>query len=202
MDQRMLAKKTNNLTQRLDDLEKSMVAFTTAVNDGFQRIDNQLGNQVGGLTQVMDAIVTILGLENVQKTLVELQMEKEKARIEAEKAKGEADARALAEGVANGTFRVANVVTDKCTVVGTETTPDGNAVGSGRIQFEFNRVGEPIQKGLVGQAVGYVLDLSNGNKFEVKEIYEATGLQVTAPTEVPVASMAEAAQPTTEATAG
>jgi len=86
--------------------------------------------------------------------------------------------------------------------VGTETTPDGNAVGSGRIQFEFNRVGEPIQKGLVGQAVGYVLDLSNGNKFEVKEIYEATGLQVTAPTEVPVASMAEAAQPTTEATAG
>jgi len=161
MDQRQLAKKTSNALERLDQVEKTVMNIVSAVNNSI----SQLGNQIGGVTEVLDAVVQTLGVETIQKIMSENRVAKAEAQAESEKA-------ALAELLAKGDIKAVDKVSEKSIVVGRETDKDGTVRLPGRAQVAFARIDPNFQPQLLGQGPGFSLDLPNGGKFEVLEAYE------------------------------
>jgi len=180
MDQRMLAKKTSVISERLDQLEQMLQSIVSSVNNGI----NQLGNQVGGVTEVLDAVVQTLGVETIQKIMGENRVAKAEAQSAAEKA-------ALNELLTKGDVKAVEKITEKSVVVGRETDKDGAVRMPGRAQVAFQRIDPNFQASFLGQGPGFLLDLPNGGKFEVQEVYEVVEKKdEPAPEALPVAETA------------
>ena len=189
MDQRQLARKTSNALERLDQVEKTVGNIVGAVNNSL----GQVSQQLGGITEVLDAVVQTLGAETIQKIMTENRQAKAEAAAQAEEA-------ALKELLSKGDIKVAEAISEKSIVVGRETNPDGTVRAPGRAQVAFARIDPNFQGPFLGKAVGFVLDLPNGGKFEVLEIYEVVEKPETVPAEsstpeAPAASATEPAAP-------
>lgn len=157
MDQRQLAKKTSNALERLDQVERTVNNIGAATNNNI--------NQLGGITEVLDAVVQTLGAETIQKIMTDNRTAKAEAQSAQEKA-------ALDELVKNGDVKATEKVSERSIVVGREINPDGTVRVPGRAQVAFARIDPAFQKAFLDQAAGFSLDLPNGGKFEVQEVYE------------------------------
>ena len=190
MDQRQLARKTSNALERLDQVEKTVTNIVSAVNNSL----GQVSGQLGGITEVLDAVVQTLGADTIQKVMTENRTAKAEAQSQAEES-------ALKELLAKGDIAVAAKVSDKSIVVGRETNKDGSVRIPGRAQVAFARIDPNFQAAFLGQEVGFNLELPNGGKFEVLEIYEVVEKAATAPADTSAPAEALPPPPAAGATA-
>ncbi len=160
-DTRVLAKRTGDALDRLNQLEKTLPNIISAVNNAFGRMDGQLNSQ----GEVLEAVVDLLGQDSVTLKIKEKRELKATAAMEQEKA-------ALEELVKNGDVVKVEAITEKALIVGREYNPDGTVRHPGRAQVGFQRVDVQFQPSLSGQKAGFMFDLPNGGKFEVVEVYE------------------------------
>jgi hypothetical protein len=193
-DQRVVINKAMNALEKLDVLSKTVDALSNEVSQMKEVLQNiipainkSFGNtnqQVSELIEVVDAVVTTLGREVIEQAMVSAR--KAKAETEAASQKLELDT-----AVASGKLVSVDKVTDKSVIVGKETNPDGNVRHPGRVQVQYARVEAEFQGKILGQPVGFVLELPTGGKFEIVEIYEETVKVESAPAS---AAIVEAAQ--------
>lgn len=160
-DQRVLAKRTSNALDRLDAIEKTIAQLIPAIN-------NSLGNLNQGISsqgEVLEAAVALLGRESVENSIKEARERRATETSEAQK-------KALEELVSRGELVAGTKVTEESVVVGREFNPDGSVRHPGRVQLAFQQVDAGFQAQFLGQAPGFTLDLPNGGKFEVQEVFE------------------------------
>lgn len=157
MDQQMLAKRTKNALERLDEHEQ---AIARLFGQG-QVASGQL-NQVG---EVLGAIIQALGIqEDVEKIILENRQKAQEARLEAEK-------NALKNMVETKMVLPAATVTDKTIIVGHELDKEKKVVNA-RVQVGFARVNEQLKKDVLGKAVGAEVPLPDGGVFVLDELYD------------------------------
>lgn len=167
-DTRVLAKRSANAIDRIGELEnaytlmsKDMQRVLPAIDQAIQAIQQQLS----GAIEVLDAVVATLGVETIEKCMIENRRSKATTMMETDKARLEAE-------LAAGSKVAVPAITDKSTVVGTEKEQDGSVRHPGRAQLVFSRIAPDFQDKLLGQAVGFVLELPTGGNFTVDGIYE------------------------------
>lgn len=160
-DARVNAKRTANALDRLEQVEKTLTNVVSAVNGTVGNINQQLTSQ----GEVLQAVVTMLGRDAVEKTIKD-------AREAAATASMEAEKRALEELRLRGDVVTMEFVTDKAIIVGREYMPDGTVRHPGRAQVAFQRVDPQFQPKLLGQVVGFLMELPNGGKFEIVEVLQ------------------------------
>lgn len=153
-----LAKEQGPILDRVNNLEKEHVRLLTALQKSFETTDNMLKS----LSEILSAVVAILGPDEVTKAIDDArQAAKEKEILKA---------KAALEGfVADGTVVIAPVVGPQSLVVGHETLPDGK--DSGRLQFLFKDLAEDRQAALLNKTVNDVIPFPSGSSFKVTEIY-------------------------------
>lgn len=186
-DPALLARRTSNALDRLDQVEKTLPNLISAINNSLGGMSQQLNSQ----GKVLEAVMQLLGRESVEGTMKEIEERRAVETMESEK-------KALEELLAAGNIAKVEKVTEKSIIVGREYQPDGTLRHPGRAQVAFPRVDAQFQPKLKDQAVGFVMELPNGGKFEVVEIFEV----VQKPDEVPADQLppSEAAGPAPEAT--
>lgn len=174
MDAAKVAKKTANALQRLDALEQTMGGIVQGVNNAL----NQLQQQLAGFSETLGALVQSIGQDEVERLMVENRAERGRQLVESEKA-------GLAAMLAAGDVVAGEKVTEKSLLVGRELDKDGVVAPPGRAQTAFSRIEPGFQAGLLGQAVGFALDLPTGGKFVVDEIYEVVDRPAAPPAAAP-----------------
>jgi hypothetical protein len=179
-----LAKKTSNALERLDQVEKTVGNIVGAVNNSL----GQVSQQLSGITEVLDAVVQTLGAETIQKLMTESRQAKAEAQAQAEEA-------ALKELLAKGDIKATEKISEKSIVVGRETAKDGTVRIPGRAQVAFARIDPNFQSAFLGQGPGFSLDLPNGGKFEVLEVFEVVEKADSPPADAPAATATEPAAP-------
>lgn len=174
-DPRVISKRTSNALERLDQVEKVIAQIVSGVNNSLGGLSQQVGSQ----GSVLEAVVQLLGKDAVETTMKEIAERRAQETMEAEK-------KAMLELVTRGDVAAVEKVTDKSIIVGREFNPDGTLRSPGRAQVAFQRVDEAFKANLLGQTVGFIMDLPAGGKFEVMEIYEVVEKDITAPQQAPV----------------
>lgn len=169
-DPRVLSKRTSNALDRLDQVEKTLPSLISAINNSLGQMNGQLNSQ----GEVLEAVVELLGQDTVSGKIKENRERRATETMEAEK-------KALEELKSRGDLVAVEKVTEKGLIVGREYNPDGTVRHPGRAQVAFQRVDDQFKAGLKDQAVGFVLSLPNGGKFEIVEIYEVVEKKEEAP---------------------
>lgn len=193
-DPALLARRTSNALDRLDQVEKTLPNLISAINNSLGGMSQQLNSQ----GKVLEAVMQLLGRESVESTMKEIEERRATETMEAEK-------KALEELTAAGNLVKVEKVSEKSIIVGREYQPDGSLRHPGRAQVAFPRVDPQFQPKLKDQGVGFVMDLPNGGKFEVAEIYEVVqkaeeAAPADASAETPPPPAPEAPAPAPEAT--
>jgi hypothetical protein len=188
-DPALLARRTSNALDRLDQVEKTIPQLVSAINNSLGGLHQQVNSQ----GEVVEALVQLLGKETVESTIRDTRERRATEAMEAEK-------KALEELKGRGDLAAVEKVTEKSVIVGREYNPDGTVRHPGRAQVAFQRVDESFKTGLLNQPVGFILELPNKGKFEVVEIYEVVEKPAPAP-EAPAEAAAETPPaPTAETT--
>lgn len=151
--------KNKGALERIEDLEKIIPNIASSVNQGFTEMDQQLS----GLTELVQAILTKVGPEEVQAIVRESRLAQRRAEV------AQATEQ-IAKAVADGKLLVVDTIQDGDLVVGVETDVDGNVLGVGRVQLPTDKIRPELLEKLLGQPVGTRLD-TPGGVFEVQEIY-------------------------------
>jgi hypothetical protein len=163
--------RTINQEARIAALEQDLPKLLGSVNDAFMRISTQQSE----LTEIVNALVALVGEEDVAKAVMEARM----ARVQQE---SDASKAALDKAVTEGKVVAIPAITDASIIVGVEKAKDGTVKHPGRAQIGFSKLLPDFQKMLLGQAVGFTVATPEGGTFEVQEIYEAVpALAETAP---------------------
>jgi hypothetical protein len=148
-------KNTPNALDRLTKAEFSVGQLVGAVS--------QLQMQSSTLLEVLDALVELEGVDRVQEAVL-------KARKEKAEKKAEGDRAALDQLLLNGLLVQADKIEDGSVIVAKETGPDGTVKHPGQIIAPFRNIADQFKEKILGQAVGFKLDLPDG-VFEVLEVY-------------------------------
>lgn len=160
-DTKVIAKRTTNALDRLDQIEKVLPELISGINNSF----GQLSQQINAQGELLEAIVGLLGKETVESSLKENRERKATELMESEK-------KALEELKAAGAIAVVEKVTEKSIIVGREYNSDGSLRHPGRAQVAYARVDANFKDKLLGQAAGFVMELPNSGKFEILEVCE------------------------------
>lgn len=175
-----LSNKTKNALERLDALESDFPQFVANVNNAV----TTLSQQINGVSEVVTAIVKLLGPEVVATTIEDARKEGELKRVADTKA-------AIAQMTANGNLVSVPAVTEKSLLVGVEFDHEGKELFPGFVQLQYAQLKADFQQALLGQSVGFKLVTSEeGRSFVLGEIYEFS-----APA-IPEAPATEVAEPT------
>lgn len=167
-DTRIIAKRSANALDRIGELETGLTLLSQDIQRVLPAIDQAIQavqQQLSGAIEVLDAVVSTLGTETIEKCMIENRRSKATSLMEADKARLEAE-------LAAGSKVPVATITDKSTVVGVETEPDGSVRHPGRAQLVFSRIAPDFQNKLLGQPVDFVLELPTGGKFTVTGIFE------------------------------
>lgn len=160
-DTKVIAKRTTNALDRLDQIEKVLPELISGINNSFGGISQQVNAQ----GEVLEAVVGLLGKETIEAALKENRERKATEVMESEK-------KALEELKTAGAIAVTEKVTEKSIIVGREYNPDGTLRHPGRAQVPYSRVDANFKEKLLGQVAGFVLELPNKGKFEILEVCE------------------------------
>lgn len=126
----------------------------------------QLKSALRNLIEVINAVVE-LGGEGYDAKVQAKVMETRQKNLEAQIAR---EKQMLEQLVAAGILDVADSIGEQSVVVGREFSTEGEPIGSGRAQARFDQFTPEAREKLLGQQVGYMLEVATG-KFEVLEIY-------------------------------
>lgn len=183
VDQRLLQKKTANALDRLDELEKALPNIVAGTNNALQNLQNQ--HQT--VTEILDALIEILGPQNVQNIMAANRQKRAEDQAAAEK-------KGIEDALAKGQIKVAEVISEPTIIVGEEFNKEGVSNVPGRVQVSFLRVAKDFQDQIRGKGVGVSFDIpQTGGKFVVKEIYDVVPPEQQPKPEVPAAAAPEAA---------
>lgn len=162
------SKNAASQNKRLDALEQGVQLVVGAVNSVISRqgaVIQELQQTADAHSLIIEAIGDMLGTDRVQESINTVQQRRQKQRSEQQQA-------ALDAGLANGTVKSVENVTERSEVVGIERDDKGEVVPPGRIQVGFSNLVESAQKELLGKSVGTIVSTPVGGTFEVTGIYE------------------------------
>jgi hypothetical protein len=160
------------LEGELEDVKGSLPRLAM----GVQNITNKLSQDLYEVREYIDALIGLVGPEEVQKVIMDNRLTKSHADADASKAN-------IAKKVEEGALAKAEKVTEESLVVGHEVKADGTVVEPGFASFAFSQVHPEFKTKLLGQSPGAVVELKDGHTFKVEEVYvEVPKAPVTAPT--------------------
>lgn len=148
------------LSQRLDAVEQNLARVLFNLNQRFQAIDSQLQNA----NLLIQALTEHVGKDLVAATAEEIRVERLRANAEVEK-------NALEKGIADGYVSKSEKVDDTSILVGRYVSAKGDVQEPGRVQMTMPTVDPKFQAQLKDKGAGTSLDLPDGSKFELLEIY-------------------------------
>ena len=150
-----------SLSDRVGGLEQNLARVLFGINQRFQASDQRLIT----LEDLVEALVNLQGAQDVQAFVNEKRVERAHEAAAKEKA-------SLEEGITDGFVLKAASVGDKSIIVGKYFNAEGKVIEPGRAQLVIPGVQPQFKELLIGKTTGTVLDLPNGEKFELTEIYE------------------------------
>jgi len=195
-----LRQRTRNAIERLDAVENSITQMVQAINQSM----GNLNNQISGVTEVLDAVVSLFGVEAVQNQVIETRKSRQQEQSDAQ-------VKQVEELKKQGVLVSQDKVEEQSLLVGRETTKDGQVVHPGRFQHHFSQIQKEVSAKMLGQAVGFKVETPAGGHWEILEIYKivpktpeqlAADAAAAAPAQTPEATPApaEAAAPTAPTT--
>ena len=164
--------KTKDALGRIQTLEETIPQIVQGVNQAF----GEMNAGLSAAQERLEAVVKMLGTEQVEATIQETRVARAAAQAEAQKD-------AVAEAVKGGKLLAVDKIGEQSLVVGTEFDKENKAVGSGRVQLPFAGIKPEFRDQLLGKGTGASFDLPEG-KFVVNEIYDPAP-EAPAPTEAP-----------------
>lgn len=187
----------NSLRKRAEGLQEKVERLEEMVGQlmlGIQEQSKRTGNTLGYLAETSQAVVEIIGKDQVA-ALIE-----EKRLVRAQEV-ADKDKEGLEKAIAEGWVTSTDKVAADSFLVGKETLANGKLLGVGRQSVAFSSLAPEYQMELLGKTVGAVAKTPVGGTFEIQEIYtldQAKGQEVLARQE---REAAEAAQKAAEAAA-
>lgn len=154
--------KTLTILERVSLLERFADTSSTVLDQDFPQMKSALRN----IIEVMNAVIE-LGGEGFDAKVQAKVMETRQARLDEQIAR---EKMMLDQLVQAGILDVADSIGEQSVVVGREFSPDGQPVGTGRAQARFDQFTPEAREKLLGQQVGFMLEVATG-KFEVLEVY-------------------------------
>lgn len=179
-----LRQRTKNALERIDGLEQQMVKLIEGLNTAFDQINRKLGT----LEDSLEAVVTILGVETVAQSITEIRLKRAEDAATQEKEK----IKALVEA---GIYATAETVSDKSIVVGRESDAEGKISPPGFVKADFRDIKPELKEKFLGQTVGFKLETSPGQTFELLEIYEEQDVKDLPPLEGAAQVSPDASEP-------
>jgi len=156
-----LRQRTRNAIERLDAVENSVTQIIQAINQSM----GNMNNQISGVTEVLDAVVALFGVDAVQNQVVE-------ARKARQQEQSDAQMKQVEELKKQGVLVPQDKVEEQSLLVGRETTKDGQVVHPGRFQHHFAQIQKEVSAKMLGQAVGFKVETPAGGHWEILEIYK------------------------------
>jgi hypothetical protein len=157
-----LRQQQRSLSDRVGALEQNLARALMGVQQRFQALDQRTTS----LEELVEALVNIQGSEDVQSFVDGRRLERAERLAAQEKA-------SLEEAVKDGYVLPVEKVGEKSILVGKYIGADGGVIPPGRVQLVMaGGVAPEFRDKLLGQTVGKTLDLANGEKYELSEIYE------------------------------
>jgi hypothetical protein len=153
-------KQVKSALERIEALESTLPQVISGVNQAFNNFDQNLSS----MKELLEALVHLTGETQVQSVVEstrELRAKEQAAAMES----------AVKQAVQEGRLVPTETIGEKSLVVGKETKADGTVLGAGRTQLAFSSVKQEFREALSGKGVGFVMDLPEGAKFEVFEVY-------------------------------
>ena len=157
-----------NALERIAALEGDL----SGLMSGVQNAITELERRVMTASEVIDAVVRIVGQETVEAAVIAAR--DERAATAATQAK-----EGLEKALAAGQLVPGTVIGDASVIVGVECDKDGAAIKPGYIQLSMQGVKPEFKEKMLGQAVGFKFDTVDGNTFTVNGVYEAAPPKMT-----------------------
>lgn len=155
--------KTPGILERLSSLEETVRGLAGYSQQEFGQVKQTMTN----LVEVLNGVISASGdgfADKVQAAILDLQKKRMAEQVEREKA-------LLKQLVDNGALVVADKIGEQSVIVGREYNTEGEVLGSGRVQVRFSQFTPDAKAKMLGQAVGFLLEVETG-KFEVLEVYD------------------------------
>lgn len=149
-----------SISDRVSMMEQNMTRFVWAVNQELQGIKQRLGL----LEETVAALVILAGQDDVNNLVNDRRIEQAREMSDREKA-------SLEEGIADGYVVSALKIDEKSLIVGRYTDAEGKVIEPGRAQLAMPGIAVQFRDQLMGQGVGFKLDMPEGGNFEVLEVY-------------------------------
>jgi hypothetical protein len=169
--------RVTDLEKRVTDLEESLQKVIDATNSIFKDIHTKMD----AMSELARATVEVVGVEAVEQTLLQNRRADDDRNTQNL-------AKQVADGLANGDLKAAEVIGENSLLVFTEKGKDGQPLQLGaRKQFLMSQVLPEFRDGLMGKGVGATITSASGNTFEVIEFYDAIPKATPATSAVPEA---------------
>ena len=162
-----------NALERIAALEGDL----SGLMSGVQSAITELEKRILGASEVIDAVVRIVGQDTVEAAV--LAARDERAATQATQAK-----EGLEKALAAGQLVPGTTIGDNSVIVGVENDKDGAPIKPGYIQLSMAGVKPEFKEKMLGQVAGFKFDTVDGNTFTVNAVYEAAPPKAEA--EVPV----------------
>ena len=154
-------KQAKDALSRIDALEKTVEDLQSGVANVVSSMNNALESVLGSI----DALVEIVGPETVAAKIAELKEKKDLKQLQDMKD-------AVAAALEKGTLVVTDSIQEKTLVIGQELDAEGKPAGLGRVQLPFEGFKPKFQEQILGKPVGTDIDIGNGGKVTITEIYK------------------------------
>lgn len=160
---RKIEKRSNqkSLQDRIAESEGTVARLIAGLEKEFTRTAEKANHQ----DIILNAMVELIGVQDVTETIQRQQLERAEAISAQEKATLEA-------GLAGGYTTPTDKVDYNTLWVGHETNAEGKPVGVGRQQLYLKNTNPQLVPLLVGKQAGDVIDLPNGGKLTLQELYK------------------------------
>lgn len=147
------------IVERVTDLEKAFPQLIEAINDSMKR-------RIDPLVKPLNALVEMMGRDQVLAKMQELQERQQTEEMEAKKSQ-------LQAAVADGRIVKKDSISEASLIVATETDVNGKTIHPGRFHVNFGDIAPQFQEKLLGKRAGVKVEIPGGaGVFEVQEVYE------------------------------
>lgn len=159
--QKSLSDRLTTAEGNIDGLNQNVARALLGINQRF----NEHNGRLITTEELVDALVDIQGREEVERLVDERRLERAEKLAAQEKG-------SLDQAISDGYVLAAEVAGEKSVIIGKYLASDGSVIPPGRAQLVMTGVQEQFRNQLLGKGVGTKLDLADGGKFELTEIYE------------------------------
>lgn len=152
---------TKSLSDRVGGIEQNFARVLFGINQRFQGTDQRLVT----LEELVDAAIELHGRDEIARIVDAKRVERAQALAAQEKA-------TLQQAVEDGYAVAAEKAGERSIVVGKYVNADGTVIEPGRAQLVMPGIQPQFREKLLGQPVGTAVELPDGGKFVLDEIYE------------------------------